>query len=520
MYLLKRQICPEEDYQVSFEGLGNEVFAYDFANEVSQCAVLSIDVVSNRRRRCFTNLTTITYQNKGLDSVENVKVEVIFPKLVVPQSSTLPWISVQDSLYTFDIGTLRAGEQGVFIITDSVVCIADIRGLTQCTQASIFPRNTCFEPSEAWNRADLEVSGICTTASDVQFTIKNIGEGNMNSPQPYIVYADNEIIFEDNIQLNAGDSLSFEMGSQNQSLRLEVKQVGFHPRNTFVSVSIEGCGTTSENISKGFINQYPQNDENLGTEIDCLPIIDSYDPNDKLVSPEGVTENNFVKPGTTLEYVIRFQNTGTAEAVNIEVIDTLSSDLDLNTFQMMSASHRYALDILPPSITPILRWKFNNINLPDSATNEPESHGFVKFKISPKTGLEEGTIIENFADIYFDFNEPIRTNTTLSNFTDYTLPENIRTIKLITSLEEDILSQAIKLFPNPTTAMIKLNHHQISQENWSLKILNILGIAQQVHFQRTNENTLEINLRHLNPGIYYIRFQTPTGTGVKKFLIE
>ena len=378
MYLLKRQICPEEDYQVSFEGLGNEVFAYDFANEVNQCAVLSIDVVSNRRRRCFTNLTTITYQNKGLDSVENVKVEVIFPKFVVPQSSTLPWTSVQDSLYTFDIGMLRAGEQGAFIITDSVVCVADIRGLTQCTQASIFPRNTCFEPSVAWNRADLEVSGLCTTASDIQFTIKNVGEENMNSPQPYIVYADNEIIFEDNIQLDAGDSLSFEMDSQNQSLRLEVKQVEFHPRNTFVSVSIEGCGTTSENISKGFINQYPQNDENLETEIDCLPIIDSYDPNDKLVSPEGVTDHNFVKPGTTLEYVIRFQNTGTAEAINIEIIDTLSSNLDFNTFQMMSTSHEYELDILPPVSNPILRWRFNNINLPDSTSNEPDSHGYVK----------------------------------------------------------------------------------------------------------------------------------------------
>jgi uncharacterized repeat protein (TIGR01451 family) len=166
---------------------------------------------------------------------------------------------------------------------------------------------------------------------------------------------------------------------------------------------------------------FPPNDEAAEVETDCLPIVDSFDPNDKQVSPIGFTENNYVRPGTELEYTIRFQNTGTAEAVNIVVIDTLSTDLDMTRFQMMSVSHPYKLAVSGKG-RPILTWTFTNINLPDSTTNEPESHGYIKFKIKPNEGIAEGTIIENFADIYFDFNEPVRTNTTVSNITNYQFP--------------------------------------------------------------------------------------------------
>ena len=60
--------------------------------------------------------------------------------------------------------------------------------------------------------------------------------------------------------------------------------------------------------------------------------------------------------------------------------------------------------------------------MPDSTTNEPESHGYIKFKINPQEDLTLGTQVENFADIFFDFNDPIRTNTTLTTFDHYEFP--------------------------------------------------------------------------------------------------
>ena len=70
----------------------------------------------------------------------------------------------------------------------------------------------------------------------------------------------------------------------------------------------------------------------------------------------------------------------------------------------------------------VLTWTFNDINLPDSTSNEPESHGYIKFKVSPQADMVEGTQVENFADIFFDFNDPIRTNTTLTTFENYVFP--------------------------------------------------------------------------------------------------
>jgi len=132
-------------------------------------------------------------------------------------------------------------------------------------------------------------------------------------------------------------------------------------------------------------------------------IIGSYDPNDKTVTPE-ISEPTENEP---LEYVVRFQNTGNHQADFVIVRDTLSTLLDLTTFQMIAASHNYELAIE----NRIATWTFANINLPDSTSDEPGSHGFIKFKVQRVDGLGLGTQIPNRVGIYFDYNAPVVTNT-------------------------------------------------------------------------------------------------------------
>ena len=52
---------------------------------------------------------------------------------------------------------------------------------------------------------------------------------------------------------------------------------------------------------------------------------------------------------------------------------------------------------------------FDPILLADSTADEVNSHGFVKFRIQPHPGLVLGDHIDNVANIYFDFNEPVIT---------------------------------------------------------------------------------------------------------------
>lgn len=137
----------------------------------------------------------------------------------------------------------------------------------------------------------------------------------------------------------------------------------------------------------------------------CIPVVSSFDPNIKMVSP---SEN--AKAGDVLTYTICFQNTGTDTARKVVVKDTLSSNLIWSSFQFLASSHQVEID----QQQNVLTFYFNQINLVDSLHNEPLSHGWVQFKIALKDNLAMGTRTDNLASIYFDFNAPIVTDTAKS----------------------------------------------------------------------------------------------------------
>ena len=138
----------------------------------------------------------------------------------------------------------------------------------------------------------------------------------------------------------------------------------------------------------------------------CFDVRASYDPNIKEVSPSGsVTSSE-----GWMYYTIHFQNTGNSFAENIYVWDTIDANLDLNTIQVMSSSHDQFMQVYPNPRA--VKFNFKNINLVDSTSDEPNSHGFVQYRIKLKNALSEGMSIHNTASILFDLNSPVVTNTT------------------------------------------------------------------------------------------------------------
>lgn len=135
----------------------------------------------------------------------------------------------------------------------------------------------------------------------------------------------------------------------------------------------------------------------------------SFDPNDKAAFTSSRTSELHYIIGTDefIDYRIRFQNTGTDTAFTVVVTDTLDADLDLSTFEQGVASHPFSMSFKPGRV---VEWRFENILLPDSGTNEPASHGLVQFSIRPVAPVLPGTVYSNNADIFFDFNPPVRTN--------------------------------------------------------------------------------------------------------------
>ncbi len=141
------------------------------------------------------------------------------------------------------------------------------------------------------------------------------------------------------------------------------------------------------------------------TDVDCREIRNSYDPNDKLVVAQD-TVDCWNTALDELEYTIRFQNTGNDTAFQVVIIDTLSEDLDLSTFRPGPSTHSYDVRVLHDRQ---VMFSFPNINLLDSTSNLLESQGSVQFSIHPSIDIPDGTIIQNRAGIYFDYNPPIIT---------------------------------------------------------------------------------------------------------------
>ncbi|MBK8967935.1 MAG: hypothetical protein IPM36_14965 [Lewinellaceae bacterium] len=164
-------------------------------------------------------------------------------------------------------------------------------------------------------------------------------------------------------------------------------------------------------------------------------VVGSYDPNDKWVDREQLA-HPVAQEGEWLRYLVRFQNTGTAAAVIVELRDTLPAELDFSTFQPLTASHRYKLSFPEDGV---LNWRFENINLPDSASNEPQSHGFVQFRVRTFPGLNAGDSIRNRAGIYFDFNPVVLTN--------YALTRVVEPVS--TPIVHAPAPLALRILPNP-----------------------------------------------------------------------
>jgi uncharacterized repeat protein (TIGR01451 family) len=242
--------------------------------------------------------------------------------------------------------------------------------------------------------------------------------------------------------------------------------------------SISDCGTYNNNGS-------------------LLQILgNSYDPNDKNASTDYMNENYplgyldaFIDDALT--YTIRFQNTGTAPAQNVYIIDTLSTLLDWSSFTLLEASHPMQVVNLGNGI---MRFEFNQIWLPDSTTNEAESHGHLTYRISELPTNAIMSVIENTAYIYFDWNDAIVTNTTFH--------QNM----WLDGITET--SGILGVYPNPALDEIYID----SQEPQIVQIKDLNG---KVIFDEYVLPGQRIDIAHLVNGIYLIESKSKRGKFVK-----
>ena len=452
-----------------------------------QCPQLVVNVSTPFLRRCFDNDYVITYQNKGTQIAQNAYIEVEFDPFLVVNSSSVPWSSVNGNTYTFPIGTVNINESGSFGVSVTVDCNA-VLGQSHCTEAHIYPDSICIN-TQQWDNVDIELDVECQSDS-VQFEIHNRGSGNIISPLKYYVIEDNLIMRSGTFQLLAGMSHFISVPANGSTYRLETEQSPTHPESPLnrPSVHIEGC-TTGSSFNTGFVTIYPQNDLMSYIDIDCQENIGSYDPNDKTGYPIGYDSQHYINQNQPLEYHIRFQNTGTDTAFNVVIKDVLDTTLlDISTLQVGTSSHPYSYALYDGNL---IQFTFDNILLPDSNINEPMSHGFVRFTVNQKVNNPVGSTIHNSADIFFDFNAPITTNTTL-----HTIGQNF-IINNTTPIKEGEVT--VKVFPNPFFEYVQFEIED-NLSNFTFTITDVLG---RVIEQRVVNNQFTFKRKNLPVGTYF-----------------
>lgn len=399
----------------------------DWGVEFNICPVVETFISGLWNRRCFAGNVYVDYENFGISDAQAAKLYVRIPSTLTVLSATPIPVSTSGNLLIFDLGTLTAGTSGgVHITTQSTCNSEDPLGLEGCIESWIEAANSCSPSVPAWSEASVELSSSCVNDSLVQFLVINEGTGAMLDSTPYRIFADTLLVSTGSLHLNSLDSLTLTVPSNDQTIRMEIDQVSNHPTNAMVSAAIEGCTVLPvEQASLGYITRYstPVPIVNPSFSAECEPFIGSYDPNDKAVTPAGFDSTGLTLLDTRLRYKIRFQNTGTDTAFFVRIVDKLDANLDVTTLSVESASHPYTLTVTGTT-NPKLTFLFSNILLPDSNINEPASHGYIVFSVSPVSGLLPQAEVKNFAKIYFDYNAAIVTNTALTTYTD-SLPTSL-----------------------------------------------------------------------------------------------
>ena len=239
-------------------------------------------------------------------------------------------------------------------------------------------------------------------------------------------------------------------------------------------------------------------------------VIGSYDPNFKEVSPKGYGTNGIITyKDSVLEYMVHFQNTGTWYAENIVVIDTLDSHLDWSTLRPVFQSHPCQVSV---SEAGVAKFTFANINLDPQMFNDLRSNGMFTYTIKTRSGLPTGTQFKNRAAIYFDYNKPIYTNTTLNTLGWAASVPNVNTAEK---------GSSFTLFPNPADNSFNAIINNDADGHYHLRVTDIAGrtMVNKPLFLQKGVQTITVDASLLSSGVYFVTLSGEDKVQTQKLVI-
>jgi len=384
--------------------------------------------------------------------------------------------------------------------------------------AFIFPFSPCFSGSYWFNtlpQVNVNFPLQCTSSVDVQCYALSPADVRLHTPffiDPFVsntgcdsvsgqltLVLDSRVVYDSALSLYPPDLVNGDTLTWNYNGLSNLSSSAYW--NSFFSniyLTLDSTVTVGDTLCFRVYTNIPPTDVNpLNNDYTvCLPVVYSYDPNEKDVTPKGTGPQGYIPATTdTMSYNIHFQNTGSDYAYNVTITDTLDPHVNPSTFRVIGASANMTPQWLAPGI---VQFNFANIFLPDSGTSQAGSQGEVRYSVVLNAGLAPGTQIKNTAYIYFDSNPPVITNTTLNTIAT---PSNVQQI-----------TTPVKVYPNPAT-------DNITVENLNGGELTILSInGQTILDQVITNNKTTIDVSGIASGIYILKTVSNDNTTTTKFV--
>lgn len=479
--------------------VGNDSVEVNFTGRaVSDCVEIFADITAPFLRRCFPNVFTVEVCNQGTIEALGTYADVtLAPEFDPITDVTLPFTEISPDVYRFQLGDLESSECVTFQFQALINCDSTVLNQTLCYSVHAYPDTSCNPVFPLWNGASVRVRAICK-GSDVEFQITNVGNNAMSSSQEYVIIEDDVMRQEGTFQLLPGEVKTLTVPANGSTWRLEAGQEIYHPVAGTPAVSIEGC-TDSNTFTTGFFTMFPVYDPGFAEDTECQEVIGSFDPNDKQGFPRGVGEDHLIRENTPIDYLIRFQNTGTDTAFTVVVRDTLTASLNAQAIRFGASSHPYTFEKTADNV---LVFKFDNIRLVDSFSNEPASHGYLSFQIAQQPDLPYGTLIENSAAIYFDFNPPVITNTTQH--------EVGKVVGVSLSQEPGrATAPALVAFPNPVARASRIEIKGEGIDNAPWRLFDPAGVLVETGY--LEGRLLNLHRTGLATGMHWLEIRAASG---------
>ncbi len=299
--------------------------------------------------------------------------------MITPLFDNSSYFSVSPEVLSLNLESTDTSGEGEFCLTSTSDSLLDV-------SVHIIPLDLARPGFEIEHKIVISNNGNFTTSGEVTYSYSD----NL------VTYVDSSVPANDlNGMLSFSyDNLSpFEMQEFTITLRLN------SPMDTPALDGDEVLYFKSIITGQGLDNNPRDNRYVL-----CEEVRNAYDPNDKTCLQGPYLLEEMI--GDYLSYRIRFENTGNASAVNVRVIDEIDPEyFDITTLTVLEASHLVYTQIRGDEVA----FLFDDIYLP---FEDDSNDGFVIFEVKTWDHLSIEDNLENTADIYFDFNFPIITNTT------------------------------------------------------------------------------------------------------------